>query len=148
MEGTDSDYFAIPDEDKKISEMVIELAQRPGENPSTGGIKFDQSLNLFDVIQFGFSNHLILLVSLPTGPGPALLIDRGRGRHACRHPCPSVLVFHGHATRSRSRSFGIFNHLLGMCSSLLRHLHSTQHPRNLVHDRFLIQSIHQGDRTS
>jgi hypothetical protein len=58
MEGTDSDYFAIPDEDKKISEMVIELAQGPGENPSTGGIKFDQSLNLFDVIQFGFSNHL------------------------------------------------------------------------------------------
>jgi hypothetical protein len=59
MEGADSYDFAIADENKKISEMVIEFAKRPGENSSPGGIEFNQPLNLFDVIEFGFPNHLI-----------------------------------------------------------------------------------------
>jgi hypothetical protein len=59
VEGTDAYDLAIPYKDKKISEMVIKFAQGPGENPSPGGIEFDQPLNFFDVIKFGFSNHLI-----------------------------------------------------------------------------------------
>jgi hypothetical protein len=88
MKSTDSDDFAIPDEDKKISEMVIKFTERPGENPSTRGIESDQPLNFFNLIQFGFSNHWILLVYLPTGgqAGPTSMsayfgFSRMRGGH-------------------------------------------------------------------
>jgi hypothetical protein len=62
VEGADSDDLAIPDEDKKISEMVIEFAKRPGEDPSSRSVDLKQPLNLFDVIEFSLSNHLILLL--------------------------------------------------------------------------------------
>jgi hypothetical protein len=61
VEGTDSYDLTAPDEDKEISEMVIEFAKRPGEDPSSRSVDFNQPLNLFDVIEFSFSNHLILL---------------------------------------------------------------------------------------
>jgi hypothetical protein len=61
MEGTDSYNLAIPDENKKVSEIIIEFAQGPGENSSPWGVKFDQPLNFFDVIKFGFPYHLIFL---------------------------------------------------------------------------------------
>jgi hypothetical protein len=64
VEGADSYDLAIPYEDKKIPEMVIEFAKRPRENSSPRGIKLDQPLNLFDVIEFSFSNHPIF-PSLP-----------------------------------------------------------------------------------
>jgi hypothetical protein len=41
MKGADTYDFAIPDENKKIPEMVIELAEGPGEDPSPWGIEFD-----------------------------------------------------------------------------------------------------------
>jgi hypothetical protein len=50
MEGTDPYDLTILDEDKKVSEMVIEFAQRPGKNSSPWSVKFDQPLNFFDVI--------------------------------------------------------------------------------------------------
>jgi hypothetical protein len=60
VEGTDSYDLAIPDEDKKISEMVIEFAKRPGEDPSSRSVDLKQPLNLFDVIEFSLSNHFNL----------------------------------------------------------------------------------------
>jgi hypothetical protein len=59
MEGADSYDLAIPNEDKEIPEMVIEFAKRPGEDPSSGSIEFNQPLNLLDVIEFCFLNHAI-----------------------------------------------------------------------------------------
>jgi hypothetical protein len=60
MKGADSYDLAIPDEDKKIPEMVIEFAEGPGQNTSLGCMEFNQPLNFFDVIEFSFSYHLIL----------------------------------------------------------------------------------------
>jgi hypothetical protein len=59
----------MTDENKKISKSVIEFAKRPGENTSPGGIEFNQPLNLFDVIEFGFPDHLILVLVIVTGDG-------------------------------------------------------------------------------
>jgi hypothetical protein len=46
MKGADSYDLAIPDEDKKIPEMVIEFAEGPGQNTFLGCIEFNQPLNI------------------------------------------------------------------------------------------------------
>jgi hypothetical protein len=60
VEGTDANDLAIPNGDKEISEMVIELAKGTRENIPSIGIEFDQPLNLLHIFEFGFSDHLIL----------------------------------------------------------------------------------------
>jgi hypothetical protein len=50
VKGTDADDPAVSDENKKISKMVIEFAQRPGENPSPWSVDFKKPLNLLDVV--------------------------------------------------------------------------------------------------
>jgi hypothetical protein len=57
MKGADARDLSIPNEDKKISEMVVEFTKGPRKNSSPGGIEFDQPLNLFDIIDFGFPYH-------------------------------------------------------------------------------------------
>jgi hypothetical protein len=57
VERTDSYDLAIPYEEKKIPEMVINFAKGPRENPSSRSVQFDQPLYLSYVIEFGFSDH-------------------------------------------------------------------------------------------
>jgi hypothetical protein len=57
MKGADARDLSIPNEDKKISEMVVEFTKGPGKNSSSWGIEFDQPLDLFDIIDFGFPYH-------------------------------------------------------------------------------------------
>jgi hypothetical protein len=49
VEGTDSDDLAIPDEDKKISQMVIEFTKRSREDTSTSGVELNHPLNLVHI---------------------------------------------------------------------------------------------------
>jgi hypothetical protein len=64
VESADTHHFSIPSGDKKVSQMIVELAQGPGENFPPGRIEFDQALNLFCILQLGFSDHRVILVSV------------------------------------------------------------------------------------
>jgi hypothetical protein len=63
VKSTDTYDPAIPYKDKKISEMVIEFAQGPGENTSTRSVELDQPLNLLDLIELSLPYHLISTVN-------------------------------------------------------------------------------------
>ncbi len=77
MQGTGPYQLLTTNKDEEITEMVIDLAQRPGKDISATGIEFDQALYLFYIFKGCLANHLIA-PEIPLDPPEAVKLSGDR----------------------------------------------------------------------